>query len=221
MREPHWEMWIYLKILTNWLKIYKILLSKENCEWLVKLWSNIDCCRDEPASPSKNLVEFYCKILYFWKSFWDFNNVSYWWISWLSKLKTERPTFNILLQFFKDFSISEEVVNIQEYKRKKLIQKVWPTQVFQMTNFSLTVYLITLPAEGPVYCKFSMVVFCDYNSIISQALNFNCLKLVAQPRRRPAKTKRFWINCFCLALCSRQVQNIQTTKLQIELCEYI
>ena len=206
MREPHWEMWIYLKILTNWLKIYKILLSKENCEWLVKLWSNIDCCRDEPASPSKNLVEFYCKILYFWKSFWDFNNVSYWWISWLSELKTERPTFNILLQFFKE---------------KNLFKKYDYNPRISNDQFSLTIYLITLPAEGPVYCKFSMVVFCDYNSIISQALNFNCLKLVAQPRRRPAKTKRFWINCFCLALCSRQAQNIQTTKLQIELCECI
>ena len=129
-------MWIYLKILTNWLKISEIYCRRKivNDSW--------NCEATLLQSLSKNLVEFYCKILIFWKSFLDFNNVSYgfvWWSSWLSKLRTRHQ----LLIYFCNFSsqdkclsisaeVTAEVINSKCLTRsptKTLLKKAWRTPV--------------------------------------------------------------------------------------------
>ena len=103
-------------------------------------------------SLSKNFVEFYfyCKILIFWKSFLDFNNVSYWWISWLSRLKTRDQ---VLIYFCNNFSsqdkcwsISAEVINSKYLTRssgKTFLKRAWRASVLQICNFNLTIFLIT------------------------------------------------------------------------------
>ena len=101
-------------------------------------------------SLSKNFVEFYCKILIFWKSFLDFNNVSYWWISWLSRLKARDQ---LLIYFCNNFSsqdkcwsISAEVINSKYLTRssgKTFLKRAWRAPVLQICNFNLTIYLIT------------------------------------------------------------------------------
>ena len=165
-------------------------------------------------SLSKNFVEFYCKILIFWKSFLDFNNVSYWWISWLSRLKTRDQLVTYFCNNFssqdKCWSISAEVMNSKYLTRssgKTFLKRAWRASVLQICNFNMTIFLITpqqsiQQRKGPsVYCKVLMVSFCDHNSIISQTLNSNCLDSVTASR--PAKTRRLWINCFCLSPLAR------------------
>ena len=61
-----------------------------------------------------------------------------------------------------------------------------------------------------------MVSFCDYNSIISQTLNFNCLETVrasaGRQRQKDSESTVFASH----HLLGAKVQNIQTTELQIE-----
>ena len=112
-----WEIWCgfiskYWQIGWKSLKIYcrrKIVNDSRNCEATLL------------QSLSKNFVEFYCKILIFWKSFLDFNNVSYWWISWLSKLKTGDQ----LLIYFCNFFISRKMlINLNGSNKFKIFNKV-------------------------------------------------------------------------------------------------
>ena len=101
-------------------------------------------------SLSKNFVEFYCKILIFWKSFLDFNNVSYWWISWLSRLKARDQLLiyfcNNISSQDKCWSISAEVINSKYLTRssgKTFLKRAWRAPVLQICNFNLTIFLIT------------------------------------------------------------------------------
>ena len=140
-----WEIWCgfiskYWQIGWKSLKIYcrrKIVNDLGNCEATLL------------QTLSKNFVEFYCKILIFWKSFLDFNNVSYWWISWLSKLKTGDQLLIYFCNFFisrKCWSISTEAISSKYLTRspgKTFFKRAWRVPVLQICNFNLTNCLIT------------------------------------------------------------------------------